>query len=134
MSKKKYAIPIIPSLGRIKENCGSWQNTAKSLYKILQDLDANNQILDSCYALIKPSAVKIKKNRTPVNTLLSMKHDLAKAGVRVKRVNKLKNNKEAASAVLEFISRAGVYQDTPEDRQAAISNLSKRISEYKNRP
>ena len=134
MSKKKYALRVLPSLGSIKENCGSWKDTAQSLYKILQGIDANDKILDNCYALIKPSAIEIKKSRTPINTILSMKHDLAKAGVRVKKVRKLKNNKEAASAVLEFISRAGVYQDTPEDRQAAISNLSKRISEYKNRP
>ena len=58
-----------------------------------------------------------------------MKHMLAKAGLNAKKSRGLKSNKEAASAVIDFISKHGVYQDTPQTRNAAISNLSKRISE-----
>ncbi len=129
----EYAILVpIPSLERIKESCGSWESSARELYKIIKALKGNHDVLSRCNALIKPSK-RLSNVRAPKNTILSMKHDLAKAGLIVKKNRGYKSNKEAAAAVLDFVSKHDVYHDNPEDRSAGISNLSKRISELESK-
>jgi len=130
--EKNLAVGLsyIPPLSQIKDECGSWYKTAKVLYSYIQNPQLDHGIRKSLSATaIRPST----KNgiRIPKHTDLSMKNMIAPGALDLKKYLKLKTDAQAADKMIRLLELLEVYDGAAGDREAAISNLKKRMSEYR---